>query len=513
MPARKSHTLIKSALVLGFATVITRMIGFGREIVLAAFYGAGNVSDAFILAFSIPDVLLFFVSFSATSGFIPTYQRVFDKTVFTRNIMTCLIIFGLLFSAVFTMIPGALVRVFAFFINEETFEIAVFFVRYMVWSAVFILLTAIYKAKLEIKGSFFSAGTQSFWGNIIIIAGIIAGATSGYNILVALAPVAGNALCVLVLASRCKKHGYSYRPYLNIKSPELRHMLLLIGPMFISTASNELYMIINRNFAASLPAGAISALNYSAKVQTLLAALIGSSVFTVLFPHMSKIAAVGDRKGVMDILSRSIVYIMAIVLPIGVGVVILAQPIVRVFFERGAFTSGDTFLTASCLRMYAFVIITHSINPLITRAFYAIQNAKAPAYASLATLLASVGLNFLLITPLGVRGLALSASFANMLATIILLILIRRKLGNLGLWSKLPEFAKMLAATGIMGVGVWLASGALPLMSATALQSLLLCAMLAFCAAAVYAALLLLLRSKTAFEAVGMVVGVIKKKR
>lgn len=284
-------------------------------------------------------------------------------------------------------------------------------------------------------------------------------------------------------------------------------MLLMVGPMFLSTAITEICQIINRNFAASLSVGAISALNYSGKVAGLFVAMIGQSLFTVLFPHMSKLAADGDIAKLKSSLTSGIMYITAIMLPLCVGVIVLAQPSVRVLFQRGSFTTGDTILTASCLRMYALLMISGSINPLIMRTFYAIQNTKIPANVSVVTVFANIVINFFLIKPLGVEGLALASSLSSILTMLLLLFFLRKKLGYLGLRNNLSEFVKMALAAVVMGGGVWFATNVLPLMSAPIWQSVPFCFMLAVVAASTYIVILLLLRSKIGF---GIIITTIK---
>jgi len=496
---KKSHPLLKSVIIAGVVIALAKTMGFIREIALAAFYGAGTISDAFILACAIPDTLLYFISVSAASSFIPMYHRAEDKTRFTQNIMTCLILIGLLVSVIFTVFPGALVKLFAFQINMETFELAEYFVRYMIWSAIFILLTQIYNARLEIEGKFFSAGMRSVWLNATIIIGIILSAASGCSLTAALAPVAGAALCMFSLAAVCRRQSYTYRPYLDIHSPELKQILLLMCPLFLSTAAVEIKTIIDRNFAALLPVGAISSLNYANKMTLLFIALIGQPLFTVLFPYMSRLAADDDIVHLKSVLTRGIAYIMVITLPICIGVIVLAQPGVRVLFQRGLFTADDTIHTASCLVMYAPILISGSINPLLMRVFYAGQNTRIPAIISIVTLIASITFNFLLMGPLGAKGLALSTSLSSMLTIPLLLVFLRKKLGPLGTRSHLPEFVKLVFAAGVMGAGAWFAANALPLMSVPALQSILLCSALAAAAALVYIVLLLLLKSSIAF--------------
>jgi putative peptidoglycan lipid II flippase len=245
----------------------------------------------------------------------------------------------------------------------------------------------------------------------------------------------------------------------------------------------------------------------------LFVALIGGAIFTVLYPHISKLAAEGDIAKLKMTLTRSITYVTAIMLPICVGLVILAEPGVRIMFERGHFTAVDTTHTANILRMYAILALAGSISPLIIRAFYAVQNTKIPAYLSIVSVLASIGFSFLLIGPLGAEGLALAGSISAVLLTILLLIFFRKKMGNLELWSNLPEFIKIVLATVCMGIGVWFIADALALMDVSVIRSAAFCVFIAGWAAFVYFILLLLMGSKIAVDGVMWAVKFFERKQ
>ena len=495
--------MFKSAAILSAAILLAKISGFAREVVLAAFFGAGTVSDAFILAFSIPDILLVLVSASVAGGYIPMYYRVEEKVKFTRNIMTCLLIAGFVFSIVFTIFPGALVRLFAFRIEPETFETASFFLRYMVWTAVFMLLADVFGARLEIEGSFFANGMRSLWRNVVVIAGIILGAVTGFDIWIAVAPAAGTAIGTIVLAAACKRHGFTYKPYLDLRSPALQQLSVLAGPIFLSSAATQLNIIIARNFAATIGAGSVSHLYYAAKITFLFTLLMGTVFSVVLFPRMSKMAADGDTDTLKATLAQGVVYIFALMLPVSIGVFILAAPGVRILLYRGAFTAEDTLITAGALQMYAPILVAASITPLLLRAFHAMQNTKSPAAAGVISVAASVVFNFLFVSPMGVAGLALSGSISGIILVCLLFALLRKKIGSTGIKTYSDELAKIIFAAGAMGVVVYFAANALPLMYTTSSWYGLLLIFVPIAGGIfVYGGLLLALQSNIAHEVV-----------
>jgi len=505
MVMTKSKTLIKSAVLLGVATALSKILGFAVEIAVSALFGTGAVADAFILAYSIPNTLLALLAAAIGVSFIPMYHRVDNKVKFSQNIMTCLLVIGLLFSIIFTFFPNALIRLFAFQIASETFEIATFFVRYMVWSAAFILLSYVYDAHLQISGAFFSSGIQHIWRKVSVILGLVLGVYFDFNLIIALAPVVGNILCLLFLAYKSYKNGYIYKPYLNIRSPELKQVIILVAPIFLVTATSQIDTVISRNFAASLPVGSIAHLHFSSTLAGLFIHLFGHVFVTVLFPHLSKLASDNNIERLKNATKNGFIYVTAIMLPLSIGVFALAEPGVRIAFERGLFTAEDTLSTAAILKMMAPYVYLSTIGPIIVRAFYAVCDTKTPSIVAITQVILTIVLNFLLIGPLGARGLALATTLRAVSGVWILFVVFRKKFGKLGLRNNLSEFIKISLATGLMGGSVLLAAHLLPLMTAPLMQSILLCCVIIVGAMIMYGMLLLLMRSKTAREVVDIV--------
>ncbi|MCL2386754.1 MAG: murein biosynthesis integral membrane protein MurJ [Defluviitaleaceae bacterium] len=498
------NNFAKSSIILGIALVLAKMTGFVREIILAAFFGADVVSDAFVLANTIFDTFIAVLGASFAACFIPVYQRAKgDKILLTRSVMSVAIIMGLAITLVLAIFPNVVLRLIAFQIDPETFEIAVFFVRYMAWSVVFIILTDIFNAHLEIESAFFSSGMRYVWRNLTVALGLVLGAMFGFNLVIALAPVVGNIFSMVIISLVSRKHGYVYRPYFA-KSLELKEMLVLGIPIYITAIIGYMNLIISRSFATTLPVGNISFLNYSYRIVMLFTMLLGKTLFTVLYPHMSKLAADGDLVKLKTTLTKSVVYVMLVMIPFCVGLIILAQPGVRILFERGYFTTEHTFYTAAALRMYAFVLISGSLTPLMLRAFYVLQDAKTTIVVASISVIAGIGFNFLFLS-IGVEGLALSASLSGFLAVVLWLILLRRRLGCLNFISYVPDLIKIVAATIVMGVFVWFAAGMLPLMTVTIWQSALMCVILTMLAMLIYCALLASLKCKIFLEIISQV--------
>jgi len=507
--------LVKSVTLLGIATLITKLSGFGREMALAAFYGAGTNTDAFILAITIQDVLFSFITLSIVASFIPMYHRVDNKTNYVRNIMTSLLVFGLLISLIVTIFPHIVIRAFAFSIPIETFELSVFFVRYTVWAFVFLIITEIYSAQLEIHSKFFFVGVRTVWTNCIVILGIVLGSLFEYNLILAVSPLVGSLLSMIFLASRCKKINYTYRPYIN--PDELKQILIISSPVLISATIAQINIIINRNFAAILPEGTISYLHYSLKVTTLISALFGQSFFTVLYPRMSKMVADSDLTKLKETLMRGAMFLFVIIVPLSVAVFVFAQPIIRILFQRGAFNSYDTLRTASALRMYALLVFSGSLLPLFQRAFFALRETKIPAISSIVAVIFGIIMRVVLIGPLGAEGLALAGSLGTTMSMTLLIIFLSRKLGGLGLKSYISDILKISLVAVFVGACIWFLLEFLPMQEMSIWLTIIVCFALFIMAVIVYCLSLILFKCKTLIDFINSIknafISILKKRR
>jgi putative peptidoglycan lipid II flippase len=479
--------MLTSAVIVAAATVFTRFFGFFREITLAAVYGAGMISDAFVVAFTVPGFVLAVIGASTATVFIPVYTGIENgKSRFTGNVLTLLSLIGLIFSVVFTFVPQTLTFAFASQLDAETFALATELMRIMVWTAIPILLTGVLQSYLQIQKAFFIAAIIGIPVNIAAILSIAWSKSVDMMSVMGYGVVAGNAVMLVLLMVAVKRKGYAYRPTLNLKTPELRTLLIMLSPVMISTCIGELNLIIDRNFASSLASGSISSLNWSSKTVGLLTSLVGISIATVLFPRMSELAVQGNTIEIRKYITACFRKLIPALLPATVGIILLAKPIVRIMFERGDFSPEDTLRTAECLQMYAALLFAQSLSIIVVRALFALRDTKTPAVIMTVCVVVSIALNFMLIGPLAHMGLALSSSIVAMLGLFLALIALRKRLGPLQLKNDGKEWVKILIATIVMGVIVAIGVYYLPIMSGGILQCVMYTGALVFAGIGIY---------------------------
>ena len=478
---------LKSTLLVTIAFVLLRISGFIREMVTAAIYGADIITDAFFVAISIPEILLSGAAGAICTVFIPQYQRYDgDKEQFFSNIVNLLALLSLLLSFIVTLKPQTLVFLFSSQLDSAAFGLAASFLRVIIWTSMPILLTAMFRSYLQIHGAFFVAQLAMLCNNLFIIIGIVGSYATGNLSFIPAGTVFGAIMYMVILMALIKKQGFKYQLYINTKDDTIKEMLHLLAPLMLSISVGELNQIISRNFASSLAVGSISALNYAAKIQSLFVSVIGVSIITVMYPKMSEMANQGNIKQLHSHVLQYLHKLLPILLPIAAAIIILAEPIVKILFERGAFTLEDTRTTVECLRMYSFGIIFVNIFPFLVKVFHSMRDTKTPAVISVISLCVTIVLNAILIGPIRHMGLALATSLSSLIMTCLLLFAIRKRFGNLGLMDMKTEWLKILGATVVTGFVIWQGFRILPVLSGGTAQCFFLTAALGIMGATVY---------------------------
>jgi putative peptidoglycan lipid II flippase len=229
----------------------------------------------------------------------------------------------------------------------------------------------------------------------------------------------------------------------------------LFGPGALAAATVQINVFINSIFA-SMGSGWLSWISQAFRLVHLPVGLIGVAVSVATLPALSRSQAAGDRKGFQDTFSYAIRLVFLFTVPATVGLVVLARPIVRLIYERGQFRSYDTEQVVGALVFFSLGLISYASVKIVTDAFYAIQDLKAPLIVSVLSMISNAGLNYLFVAVAGMdhRGLALATSCTITLSFVVLWFLLRRRsgLGHLGGHPAAIMFTKMVVASAVMGV-------------------------------------------------------------
>lgn len=450
----------RAAFAIMIITVLSKVLGFAREVALSYFYGASNVTDAYLVSLTIPTVIFSFIGAGIGTGFIPMYSRIKHEQGsniadrFMNNLINILLAACTVIAIASLVFTKPLVRLFASGFHGETLEMAVQFTRISIFAIYFTGLIGIFSGYLRLHESYLAPNMIGFPMNTIVISALAISSRTNVSVLL-IGTLVARAAELLFMVPFAKKKGFRYQTVLNLRDDNLLQMVRIAVPVVIGTSVNQINVLVDRTLASSIAAGGISALNYASRLNGFVQGLFVVSISSVMYPMISKMASEQNMKGLKDTLSEAIGLINLMVVPATIGAIILAEPIVNFLFGRGAFTSEAAVMTSSALKFYSLGMLAFGLREVLSRAFYALQDTRTPMINGAIAVIINIILNFVLSRYLGIGGLALATSISGMVATVLLFVTLRRKIGGFGMKAVLSSFWRIAAASLIMGVVAW----------------------------------------------------------
>jgi putative peptidoglycan lipid II flippase len=375
----------------------------------------------------------------------------------------------------------------------------------MVWSAIPFLFAEILRGYLQMQKAFFLSVFLTIPLNIAAIVGILGSSIYENYSLMAYGVLVGQFVALAFYFATAARKGYRYRPVWEPRDQDFHKLLIIMLPLVITVLLNDLNLIVARNFASSLVAGSVSALNYASRTVSLFTAVVGYSFINALYPRLSELAAEGNNEKMRQYISSSIMMMAPLLLAVAVGIALLAEPLTRIMFERGEFSPADTKRTAECLQMYTIQLFAVGMEGIVSRGLLALRDTKPSAIIHTIAIAVGIALNFMLIGPLKHIGLALSTSLSTLLIMVLTIFVLGKRLGSLGLWAKGREWLKTLLAVAVMAVVVGGGYRVLPVMTGGIWQTALWTLVLVLTGAVVYIFMLFALRLAVLRDIVGLV--------
>jgi putative peptidoglycan lipid II flippase len=462
----------KAAGVVGTATLLSRVLGFIRDVVIAWIFGAGFSTDAFFVAFRIPNLLRrLFAEGSLTIAFIPIFTEYLTNTgkeeAFKlagsafRVLSILLVVVALLGIALSPLI----VKVIApgFLETPEKFALTVTLTRIVFPYIFFIGLVALSMGILNALGHFTAPALAPVFLNLAMIGSVFL--ISPY-LPGSIPPVVGLAVGVIIggvlqlifqIPFLVGKGCYFWKKT-RLFHPGLKKIGLLMVPAVFGAAVYQINILINTLLASLLPEGSVSYLYYADRLVQFPLGIFAVAIATAVLPSLSKQAVVRDFDGLKETFIYAIQLVFFITIPAMVGLVLLREPIVVLLFKRGAFGLKASRLTAYALLYYGIGLWAFSAVRILYATFYALQDTRTPVRMAMISIAANIVLGIILMRPLLHGGLALATSLASMLNFGLLLRALGRKLGPLGLMRIAASLGKTAVCSGIMGAVVWIAA-------------------------------------------------------
>jgi putative peptidoglycan lipid II flippase len=468
LQGRGYRELLQSAAAITGPSLISRVLGYIRDMLQAFFLGTGIGADAFTLAFVIPNLLRSLTAEgSLTAAFIPTFTRVrrssspertreFTNTVFSS---LALIVLGITLLGI--LFAPALVKgiAYGYKIVPGKLDLTVSLLRIMFPYILFISLAALCSAILNAHFRFGLAASSSIFFNLAMIATVFWAArrTPDPAYAFALGVVVGGLFQLLVQIPAVRGLGYSLRPRWNIRDKAVRKVGRLMLPGIVGLGIFQINLAFSRMLASFLAEGSVSALYYATRLAEVTLGLFAIAMAKALLPTLSYQAAEGDIESVKKTLLFSLKAIAVVTIPASIGLFLLARPIIQVLFERGAFLAESTELTAEALVFLALGLPFASGNLMLKKAFFSLEDTKTPVKV------AGISVAFYLVTAflgmhvLGIGGLALGLAITEVLYFAILWTLLQKKMG--GIPSK--DLVVLVGKIGVCAVCMGAALGLL----------------------------------------------------
>ncbi|MCL2790792.1 MAG: murein biosynthesis integral membrane protein MurJ [Desulfobulbus sp.] len=469
-PSRSTGTIARSAGTVSVAVMCSRVLGLIREQVFAGLFGAGFAVDAFVVAFRIPNLLRdLFAEGALSAAFITVFTDYSTNrgTEATWRLASNVMVFFTLLISAFTLVgiywAGPIVDLLApdFGQIPGKTELTVQLTRIMMPFLLCVSLAAVVMGILNTKGRFFVPAMSSAFFNIgSIVGGLSLALLFPHFDQPAIAGMAwgtliGGMLQLLVQVPTLFKVGFRFRFSCNPFDPGVRRILLLMLPAVIGLSATQINIFVNTNFAASCAEGSVSWLNYAFRLVQLPIGVFGVALSIAVMPILAKQAAQKDLVSLKQTFISSLVLVFALAVPATAGLILLARPIIRLIFEHGVFTGADTIQTADALTCYAIGLFAYSAIKVMVPVFYAIDNTRYPVIGSFLGVAANICIILLVIDAFQHRGIALATSCAMILNFLFLGAVLYQKLGGYPLGYLLRGLAKIVAATALMGGGIW----------------------------------------------------------
>ncbi|MCR4441332.1 MAG: murein biosynthesis integral membrane protein MurJ [Peptococcaceae bacterium] len=452
----------KAAGILMVAMVLSRIIGYVRDMVIYARFGQNNLTDAYNAAFSIPDFLYYLlVGGALSSAFIPVFssyiatKRESDgwqvaSTIF--NIIIFLMLGGIVLGVAFT---PALIRMLVPGFTPENMALTVKMTRIMFIQTFFMALNGISMGVLNSYHHFLAPAVGAVLYNLgIIVVGLLLSPYLGITGF-AVGVVAGAALNFAVQLPALCKTGLRYRPVIDLKHPGVQKIAALILPVLIGLSVTHFNLFVNQNLGSTLPAGMISALRAAQRIMQLPIGVFAIAIAVAVFPTLTGQAARREKEEFKKTMSLGVRTIIFITLPSAVGLIALRVPIIRLLFQQGRFTPEDTAATAYAMLFYCVGLFAYSSIQLLNRVFYALQDTRTPVAVGIFTIVINIVLNFSLIKPLGHGGLAFAYSLAGIVNMIGLLLILRKRIGSIDGRRMFFSFLQTLGISVLMGLAAY----------------------------------------------------------
>ena len=452
--------IFKLTYVLIIISLISKIFGFIRDLLIAKSFGAGMETDIYFIALITSTILFGVVSLALSTTLIPMISKVIKKEgvkkeiQYVNNINNILFFFTILVVIIGYLFAPLLVNLIASGFTGEKFELAVKLTRIGLPVIMFNSFFAVFKGYLHVHRKFMIPALEGLAISIPIILYLLFFSKEfGIIGLMVVTTFAGLFKLLLIIPSTLKT-GFSFIPRVDLQDKYFKMILFILGPIVLGSMSGYINTIVDRSIASQLIEGSISSLSYAARIRQLVLGLFITTIITVLYPMIAKIAS--ENKSSQSIIKFGINIITLISIPATTVIMILNYPLTKLIFQRGAFTLSDTIMTSSALFYYSIGIIGVGVTGLLSKVFFAMHDTKTPVIISVVAVVINIILNLILTPFMGHNGLALGTSIAAIFSAVALMVFLKKNNKEIVISKYLIVLIKSITASIVMGLLIYI---------------------------------------------------------
>ena len=461
----KSPSVLKAAWIIAVVTIVSKLIGFVRDIIIANYYGAAMVSDAYYYAYQIPSLSLILLGgvggpfHSATvaifSKLIPNLQEKPSEHVnkLYSTFMTATIIFFLALSAIMFIFPRQIMGLIISGGSPDMINLAATHLKIMTPLLVIGGIVGIYYGMLIIYRQFMLPNLSPIIMSLAIIGVVIAAPSDQKGYALAWATTIGAILQLIIQYPNIRKLGYKLKPnFAFTNNPEFKEICELLFPAVLSSTVGQIHIYVDMFFTSSISEGAWTAIGYANRVFQFPVGILVTAFLVPLFPIFAKLVADKDYNGIKNYFNKGVGVLFFGAIPIIIGILVVGMDAVRLVFERGLFDEKATFMVTEALWFLSVSIIPYVFRDSITRVYYSFNDSKTPFVVAFSSIVLKLVLNYVLISKMhfGIGGITLSTSLVTLFNACVLGMFITKKM-DMDYKSLFINLLKMVVAGVITG--------------------------------------------------------------
>ncbi len=451
--------------------MVSRVLGMARESVMASIIGANRYTDIFLVAFRLPNMFRrFFGEGAFSAGFVPLFsQRIHgdggleEAKRFSEEVLAVFLPFLILFTLVGQVVMPLLVWALASGLPGQSEQLAVALSRITFPYLMLISLVSLFSGVLNSMHRFTAAAFAPALLNLMMLAALLIVPTGGIASVTALAwsVIVGGIIQLALVWWAARKADVSLRLRRPRMTPGVKQFFLVVFPALISAGVYQISLLIDTQFLSHLPEGAISHFNYADRLNQLPLGIIGAALGTAILPAISHHVSQNDPSEAIKVQNQALDFAMLLTLPAATALAVIGIPIVSLVYRHGEFTGQDAVVTGNTLGLFALGLPAYVLVKVFTPGFFAREDTKTPLIIALVVLAFNVALNFALVGPFGLYGLAGALMMTAWLNCILLYVILHRR-GHFRIDGVVgSRVARQIAASVAMGLALYFSNHAL----------------------------------------------------